>query len=543
MAAMNNDGTVSSTSSADSTPEICGQFCCSDFYLFQDQQSLTTAGDALIAPIHPIFAKLYWENTSFSDYESLRMMLKVASRLLTTDAVVEFISTAIDGDLYIDVDPNASRPGKFVKPRPISECTYEPDEADDATGHNQIFQYGFFQRRYYKTDIDAVARGLSETRESLQHFQQRAALFRMPKRGWKTAKPAMRARANNVLLGMEGMLRFRVSNLRASKSLTNGRHQPMQGPLPQHHAALYPHGRMSRILLHNGNLIEMKEAQRAFANGEIDEIRLRSKELEVANTLIHELAHALNAASNSHLFGNRVGFRDNTCIEAGFDLVSHIYGGVMRESFRSFPLPKGPHLLPGDGRRKQYITMSEWPSGMKFASYIAGKHAIAKRGPLPATETLTRVPHTFVMKLFTNQFWMNHAANGRKSDLRVRGPRWTTMSQETVTTDFRLSSLVSGVPQRDLKKLLRIVTRQPGVKKALADLEDDLFIMSTMADAWPEQDKEPKVVSDARLRRSSRVLSKGDPQKAGIRKTTSRRPVFIVKPATFGADAKRRRSA
>lgn len=113
--------------------------------------------------------------------------------------------------------------------------------------------------------------------------------------------------------------------------------EPCQGPLPRHLAERFPGGIRSRICINFSRILILEFLTRhedklpfRLDSGEFYEDDLLWFRFNLAQTLVHEIGHALQFA----LFGHRKGlketkYKDSKITEAGFEVEKLLFGGVI----------------------------------------------------------------------------------------------------------------------------------------------------------------------------------------------------------------------
>lgn len=345
-------------------PEHCHDYCCSQFRECYDVPS-DDAGDGLQGEIHPIFAR---ENFRGSvDYSARTPSLRLVSKILHCDAMIHFVTTLIDGEI-VDYDYN---------PINVKEFRETPDLTDDE-----------YKAQPWYADYAFVVPSSEEVNLK------------------------KRARAAYILQKLSKMIPFEVVGLHADKDKLEGSNGLLgrccSTPMPVDRPAQFKFGETTTVqLLPESSyeiIIELIENRNEWENEFWYNNALLMERFGLAQTLLHELAHSIQAARFKMTRGYEVFFNQNSLNEAGFTLEGMVFGGHVRQLVEDMLNIYVGNCPVGVGINPR-IVIEPWPSYCKLALYYAHGGCIASSGAIPCHEQLKRISTSYIKTLFTEKCW------------------------------------------------------------------------------------------------------------------------------------------
>ncbi|KAM3415167.1 hypothetical protein BST61_g10289 [Cercospora zeina] len=359
--------------------EQCSNFCCSDFYNMAEEE-FQVPTDPLQNAIHPIFAfdkfafPGYTSESAVEEYKILAPSLRLASKLMTTDAFMKHIVTMVDGDVFFDAtNSQFFRRGRKVEK--LSE-TFTPDACD---------------------------------KNILIYPRQRQV------------NDAMRIRARIIAHQLTHLVSMSVGDAEDSPCCA-----ATMDPLPGNIPIYFSYGHRS--------LVHLKSWATHLANFtwplHRPERELLMAQFTYATVILHEtFGHALVKAR----FGSRVQepfFQNCTTSEAGYELQNALFGGIVYDWY--------VQLHPDDQRRippcrkvdEQYIlAMAAWPNNYLAHHYLWHHMPMGFRRQVGHFDSIVRVPEAFLSNIQSERFWTKRQLFSSRKDLEgpvvpLNGPRW-----------------------------------------------------------------------------------------------------------------------
>jgi hypothetical protein len=337
---------------------------------FKDEYTLGEA-DELTNDIHPLFAEERFP--AHIDYNAIAPSLRLATRLLATEAFAEFVVTMLDGKLV-------ATNGRKIRREDLMLA--------------QILKYNNYGD--YK---DLKVRCLPRTNDTPSHI--------------------ISERARTILEQMIHMVTFNWDE-ESETCFTFS----VSGPLPKWLHMSFPHGTSSliNIQLPLYNLLSdyTKRCPDLTASEQRD--FLASRYL-LANHFIHEMAHSIHMAA----FGatpDEVFYKTVPMNECGFTAIAEISGClpeviahdhmVHPQWFQRFCKAPPKHEVG------TFVMWLPWPSPSRYMQYKEGGHPIDyATKALPVLEHRGRVPMQYLAHLFTTSFWENQVAREPRKALRA----------------------------------------------------------------------------------------------------------------------------
>ena len=336
----------------------CKQICCASFSTFQDAE-LTKPAD-LQNPIHPIFAR---ENFSVNfDWDAIEMPLRLASRLLESNALVPFWNILADGELQ-DLD---GKPTTWA-------------ELDTIDSEGQITNHKF--RRCFKSGQDEVN-----------------------DENGKIAKEMLELFAGMVVFGVEPDPEYKG----AYTDLVRGvlyRQQAQAFPRGCRSVIRFPWETCERLSL-------LTRLKKALSDEDYARVvapwDLLLDQISFAKTIVHELAHAINLASCGHRSSEPF-IMDSDISEIGLELERTLFGGSVGDS-HSHGLNRWlrEHYCDDARERKasRFAALLELPSHALNLAYQKGpRTCFGIRNKGREYDVVWRISFAWLESLFTTKFW------------------------------------------------------------------------------------------------------------------------------------------
>ncbi|KAF2206481.1 hypothetical protein CERZMDRAFT_103383 [Cercospora zeae-maydis SCOH1-5] len=364
--------------------EQCSNFCCSDFYNMAEQE-VKRPTDPLQNDIHPIFGRDKFvvpgwipglkSKSADEEYQCLGPSLRLASRLMTTDAFMKHVVTVADGDIYLDATNSKSvRRGRKVET--LSE-TFTPD---------------------------------GRCRNILIYPRQRRV------------NDAMRLRARRIMNQLVDFVTFSVGTVEDGACCAAA-----MGPLPRNVPSCFFAGRLSVIELQSWARHQFREARR---NPHLPERAVLMAHFMYATFILHEtFGHALmNARFNSR--AHEPWFQNRTASEAGYELQNALFGGIVYDQYVQLHHDDQRQIPPcRDIHGRFVLTMSAWPSSFLSHHYLSRGLPMGHRVPVGHFDSIVRVPDTFLSDIQSERFWTWRRLFSSSKELEEplvprNGPRW-----------------------------------------------------------------------------------------------------------------------
>lgn len=367
----------------------CKDYCCSDFARFKDDPAITPCN--LTNDISPLFHPNKF--AAGMDYSALDPVLRLATLLLQSRALTEYTNTVSYGNVH-DAD------GSVVShtSTPISSLGKQvlsiwPDKNSDWT------------------PSEATLRA----KEALEHDLEELLTFDLLEDG--------------------------VSDLGQCKLAPRN---------PPDAATLVRHCKISLNYKRFEELVSLTAQEKASLIGPKDAFRLLELRFATAQTIIHEIGHALQFAHFPEFRGSyprELHYRDSKVSEAGLEIVGQLFGGKIIKfqppSFKDFP-----EACAGSKshRPSASFCFDEHPSLHRHNDYqLRGEeiwHGIKDK----AYDVHWRVPAAFIASLFTDEFWADQAKRNDPKGLHpprdccwsfaVSGNRRCPLSTSRLEKDF-----------------------------------------------------------------------------------------------------------
>ncbi|CAK1356457.1 unnamed protein product [Cercospora beticola] len=355
----------------------CSNFCCSEFYNAVEEE-VKAPTDPLQNEPHPIFAREqftfdpdFTEERADDEWEFLIPTLRLATKLMTTDAFKKHIVGLVDGDIY-HAASNAQKPRRGRKIKCLLQ-TFTPE--------------------WQPKDISIY-----------------------PKQ--KHIDDAMRSRAEEIMMQLVNLVSFSVIDDTEDFS---GVTEAVIGPLPDDIPLAFSYGCKSHITLAWG----------PTAQPCTDERNLLNAQLANATTLLHEtFGHALMAARVGHRCPEPY-LRNCTLSECGHDVISAIFGGII-QNIRIDVSPEWQNELRCReiDEDKRVLSLIDWPSNNIAHRYISAEDAtFGSRSAVGHFDKITRIPESFLSDIHSERWWAEREQNCTKAELEGplvprNGPKW-----------------------------------------------------------------------------------------------------------------------
>ena len=336
----------------DDLPGVCESICCSAVMDYEDNPATNSAN--LDNPILPLFKR---ENFSADlDYTVLEPSLRLASHLLTSNSLVPYILTLMEGDVR---DPLG---------RPCFRPSYEYMES------------------------------------------QRGLWSVWPRTGMDEVNARTKGRVARILTDLSDMVTFDLLPSDETYETLLAGCEPMEDPSYVHPS--FPFGCKSTIWLSHATYSDLAQLTLEYSSSADPNappsLPLLDARFEIALTYTHEVGHAMTFAVSGER-PKELCYRDCTVAEAGYELEAQLFGYILDLS-KNLVYEAQPDRPTACGRIQSFAVPSmliavDWPSlefverNEEFSSNIwAGR-------PLRNYGLATRVPRSFVVDMFNNAFW------------------------------------------------------------------------------------------------------------------------------------------
>lgn len=381
-------------------PQPCRDYCCSRFVRFKSE-TIETLRD-LETPIHPIFRR---KNFSTSiDYSSLEPSLRLASRLLESPALVEYINAVVDGEVK-------NFKGEVIDVRNIDSHTFW-------------------------TQLPST----------------------WPKPNQDNSSKRARKRSRRILRQLAEMIEFDVCPSDDNTTGFSAVCQPNLGPSTAYATRCFPNGCRSRIRFNEESLNTLKDATakynlyRWIDQGWEDDCTLLEDVAKAAVELlttrflfatenVHEMSHSMQfAVIGRTAVPMDLFHRGNKVAEAGFEMEAELFGGVLS---RSPAIHARDYLYACDygkqHRVSSVISFHSWPSFTTAQAYseVHG-YDICPFSTARNYDLEWIVPAEFMNNLFSNDFW---AQQEKKKDLKALHPPTESSWPFSLSFDQRLEPI------------------------------------------------------------------------------------------------------
>lgn len=308
-------------------------------------------------PIHELFAWDKFGNITSQEYNQLEPALKLASRVLEDQRAVEYVVTCTDGSLHAD-HPRGSEPGP---------------ELDIAA-------------------VKAAEKISTGTNPNLLRYPRAPFVQTGPK---PYVTDAIRNRARDILKNLAKTVR----RIPVRTDLDGAGHTlPTRDPLSPNLLAYFPNscGRKVMVKLNWDKVF-------AFQRHPEQSAKALACHYLLARILVHEVAHVLNKAVNGWRT-DEIFYQDECCNEAGFAFEQAVFGGCAQ--FRWTGDFTEHELL------EQVVISESWPTKYLIEDYNTPDPAlnirqIQQRWPLHEWSIATRIPWSFITRIFTESFWVH----------------------------------------------------------------------------------------------------------------------------------------
>ncbi|PPJ50210.1 hypothetical protein CBER1_07210 [Cercospora berteroae] len=355
----------------------CSNFCCSDFYNAVDEE-VKAPTDPLQNEPHPIFARQQFtfdhdltEDQADDEWEYLVPTLRLATKLMTTDAFKKHVVGIVDGDIYLAAS-NARKRRRGRKVQNLPET---------------------FTSEWQPKDI-----------------------LIYPKQ--KRVDNVMRSRAEEIMMQLVDLVSFSVMDDTEDFS---GVAEAVIGPHPDDIPLAFSYGCKSHIMLAWGPTAQPCKNERQLLNAQ----------LANATTLLHEtFGHALVAARVGHRCPEPY-LRNCTLSECGHDVISAIFGGIIH-NIRIDVSPDWQNELRcrDINDEKHVLSLIDWPSNNIAHRYISARDAtFGSRGQVGHFDKITRIPESFLSDVHSERWWAERGQKGTQEELEGplvprNGPKW-----------------------------------------------------------------------------------------------------------------------
>lgn len=341
----------------------CQGYCCSDFRNHVEPLEVYRFQPRLTNDIHELFEEDMFPGLTTPEYLQLELPLRLASRMLTDQRVVEYIVTCTDGSLHDD------HPRGFAP---------EPERS--------------------LTDVVAVEKNNAGSNPPLLRYPRTLAT---QSSSTPRVSDDMRARSAEILANLKRTLRqISVRDIDDA-----GFTKAARNHLSDRSKTDFPNSCLRQIIV-------TLSYRRVFRFQEYEEgsAQFLACHYITARILVHEIAHVLNRAANGWR-KEEVFYKDECCNESGLALEQALFGGIAQ--FRSM------ELFTEHDREEEAVVSEQWPGRQMFDTYNSpGTNILPlqQRWPLEEWSIMTRIPLLFITSMFTDLFW------DRDVPLRGDGP-------------------------------------------------------------------------------------------------------------------------
>jgi hypothetical protein len=353
--------------------DVCEIFQESSFVTYTDSPA-THNVDGLTNAIHPIFARRRFRGEV--RYDALIPSLRLASRLLTSDAATLFILACIDGK-SIDNQGQETTIAEYAR-------RYDSIMAQD----NPKSKQDMLEKKHYFY-------AMPQTQKVTYYHRRRAAAI------------------------LSHMAEFLTFVLYSKQDGTAAQAIIEEKSHTGHLATLYPEGSPSHIgLCKSSSYSDLVDTTYAATcskdlfmtkNSRGDLITLR---FNLASSIVHEIGHVLIGMK----FGCRTlevfcgGDGQSTCSEGGYALEAAIFGGLISGIGLGFT-PECAYVC--DDTIVPSFYLKPRPSPSEYLRYVCHGTPLGLAGRWPEFELMYRIPYSYIASLFEDQFWDTTLKQGR----------------------------------------------------------------------------------------------------------------------------------
>lgn len=304
---------------------------------------------------------------------------------------------------------------------------------------------------------------------------------RFPKPG-QVLDYELRSRCKRTLKNFAGMVKFDLAYD------DFGHSWPGEGPLTKKLNSQYPRGCLSVIGFPHHFLTEMIEYTRAFNQcpDNYEWNQRRFMELSYAETLIHELGHALQLAFQGRRYSESF-YKNSVMCEAGYDLTARIFGGSYNRRGCHNPVTTHPHPLENlkaGGFPVLALTPLPIGAGALYNRYLQLNASISGRWVQGTHDVITKIQPAFVCEFFREEFWENVVPTyGSNALIPKKAPQWIASNKLDAGPRLDMWTL-SYVDDPELSfrgehHLLRIIRRRKGF-----EAQEDEMLLAPLRDLW-----------------------------------------------------------
>lgn len=337
-------------------PLDCPQYCCSDFANLADDRLVDHPKPDLSNEIHPLFSYDKFPGVSEEGYRMLELTLRLASKILEDDRMVEYVVTNTDGSLHLDHDVG-SKPGKEYN---FAEIDAQEIKSEGGLPTTRLL-------RYPRTATKTVT-GVSTAQV------------------WVTDN--MRQRSKETLLHLTEIL----ERIDVVEMFGEGRTDSTDTVLSDSAKRYFPRALSAKITFAQSTVGAFMQYENPH-----DPLALAEQYI-LARSFVHELAHVLLKAVNGERL-EEVYYKDSVIAEAGFDLENALFGGVAA-MHQMGEYTEHPKDLTG-----QAVVQELYPSGRLTKQYAGNDASVGQRAQLDDFCVMQRIPWSFMANMFTERFW------------------------------------------------------------------------------------------------------------------------------------------
>jgi hypothetical protein len=220
-------------------------------------------------------------------------------------------------------------------------------------------------------------------------------------------------------------------------------------PLTVQASRVFKHGCMSRISM-NASLY--KELERLTVNSWMHDAKhfectkLLLERFVTCEVLLHELGHSLHRASYGHCVEL---YYEGECLnEAGFAFTAQLFGGRISLEYPNSSIRALCACPKIEKRREEpFVVLEPWPSNDDlFKWYTSRGYCVARRKGYRSFDEWKRIPLAYVEKLFDPLQWENHKDNIRSLLTPPTVGSWVI--QSTDRADDRWPADFKGIEER-----------------------------------------------------------------------------------------------
>lgn len=331
----------------------CTGYCCSDFRTHDESLGTAPFQTSLTNDIHELFDERMFPGLTTKEYSQLELPLKLASRMLTDQRVVEYIVTCTDGSLHND-HPRDAVPGPKLN---IAE-TMAAEKSSSGVNPPLL--------RYPRT---------------------------LPDQTYTTPRvtDTMRVRSQEILKSLKRTLRqISVRDVDEAGSTRMLRSQP----LSPRTLAKFPNSGGCKLIV-----TLSREKVFEFSDHDENSAKYLASHYLMARILVHEISHVLNRAVSGWR-PEEVFYQNECCNESGFALEQALFGGFAQ--FRDM------EMFTEHGRKEEAVISEAWPTKGMVEHYNAPgsiNQSFQRRWGVDEWSTATRIPWSFIADMFTDIFW------------------------------------------------------------------------------------------------------------------------------------------